>query len=60
MSQSDSDSECSEQETFDPAENMDTFTYDDRRQINESAENIKVLGAKLVPWGADLSYTPLP
>lgn len=47
MSQSDSDSECFEQETFDPAENMDILTDDDRRRIKESAENIKVLEAKL-------------
>jgi hypothetical protein len=47
----DTGSECSENEqdveSFDPIENMDILTDDDKKRIQESAENIKVLEAKL-------------
>jgi len=42
-----SGSEYSEDESFDPSENQDILTDDDRRRIQESAENIPVLEAKL-------------
>ena len=42
-----SGSEYSEDESFDPSENQDILTDDDRRRIQGSAENIPVLEAKL-------------
>ena len=47
----DTGSECSENEqdveSFDPAENQDILTDDDKKRIQESVKNIEVLKAKL-------------